>query len=72
MNDVFILTGVTEGEKVRLTRLAKGWRQIDLASQAKVNVTDVTALEKNRYLANTRKQRILRALGLLDEEDENT
>ena len=48
MNDVFVVTGIIEGEKAWLTRLAKGLRQIDLASLAKVNVCDITALEKNR------------------------
>lgn len=67
MNDVFVITGISEGKKARLTRLAKGLRQIDLASLAKVNVCDITALEKNRYLLRTRKRRILAVLGLLDD-----
>ena len=71
MNDVFVVTGITQGEKARLTRLAKGLRQIDVASLAKVNVCDVTALEKNRYLKRTRKRLILAVLGLLDEEEGN-
>ncbi|MFC2068248.1 hypothetical protein ACFLTP_04500 [Chloroflexota bacterium] len=71
MNDIFIVTGISEGEKARLTRLARGLRQIDLASLAKVNVCDVTALEKNRYLHRTRKHSILGALDLLDHGNEN-
>lgn len=71
MNDVFVVTGISEGEKARLTRLAKGLRQIDLASLAKVNVCDITALEKNRYLPRTRKRRILAVLGLLDDNNES-
>ncbi len=70
MNDIFVVTGISEGEKARLTRLAKGLRQIDLASLAKVNVCDITALEKNRYLLRTRKRRILAVLGLLDNDNE--
>jgi transcriptional regulator with XRE-family HTH domain len=70
MNDVFVVTGISEGEKARLTRLAKRLRQIDLASLAKVNVCDITALEKNRYLPRTRKRRILAVLGLLDDDHE--
>jgi len=71
MNDVFVVTGISESEKARLTRLAKGLRQIDLASLAKVNVCDITALEKNRYLPQTRKRRILAVLGLLDDDHEH-
>lgn len=71
-NDIFVVTGISEGEKARLTRLTKGLRQIDLASLAKVNVCDITALEKNRYLQRTRKRRILVALGLLDYDYENS
>ena len=71
MNDVFVVTGISEGEKARLTCLAKGLRQIDLASLAKVNVCDITVLEKNRYLPRTRKRRILAVLGLLDDNNES-
>ena len=66
-NDIFVVTGISEGEKARLTRLAKGLRQVEIASLAKVNVCDVTALEKDRYLQKTRKRRILAVLELLDE-----
>ena len=71
MNHVFVVTGISEGEKARLQRLAKGLRQIDLASLAKVNVCDVTALEKNRYLPNARRQKILAVLGLVDDDNES-
>jgi len=70
MNDVFVVAGISEGGKARLTRLAKRLRQIDLASLAKVNVCDITALEKNRYLPRTRKRRILAVLDLLDGDHE--
>lgn len=71
MNDIFVLTGISEGEKARLTRLAKGLRQIDLASLAKVNVCDITALEKDRYVLHARRNRILVVLGLSENDDEN-
>ena len=70
-NDIFVVTNITEGEKAHLTRLAKGLRQVDVASLAKVNVCDVTALEKDRYLKKTRKRHILAVLSLLDEENES-
>ncbi|MDD5701308.1 MAG: hypothetical protein PHU23_04570 [Dehalococcoidales bacterium] len=66
MNEIVILSNLTEGQKVRLTRLSKGLRQIDLAALAKVNMGDICALEKDRYLRKSRKLKILEALGLLD------
>jgi transcriptional regulator with XRE-family HTH domain len=65
MNDeILILSGINEGQKVKLTRLAKGLRQIDLASVAKVNPIDITRLEKGRYVLPVRRKRILEALGM--------
>jgi len=63
-SDVLVLTGITEGQRVRLTRLSKGLRQIDLASMAKVNPIDITRLENNRYVLPMRRKRILSALEL--------
>ena len=68
MNDILVLTGVTEGQKAKLTRLAKGLRQIDLASLARVNPIDITRLEKDRYVLPVRRKRILATLGILAEE----
>ena len=62
MNDIAVFFNLTEGQRVRLTRLSKGLRQIDLASLAKVNLSDITTIEKDRYLQKTRKERILSAL----------
>ena len=69
-NDILILTGISEGQKVRLTRLSRGLRQIDVDSMANVNTIDVTRLEKDRYLLPTRRKRILAVLGL-DDDDES-
>ena len=69
-NDILILTGISEGPKVRLTRLSRGLRQIDVASIANVNTIDVTRLEKDRYLLPTRRKRILAVLGLVDNEND--
>jgi hypothetical protein len=70
-NDILVLTGVSEGQKVRLTRLARGLRQIDIASLAKVNTIDVTRLEKDRYVFPTRRKRILAVLDLVDSDNES-
>ena len=62
--DILVLTEVSEGLKIRLIRLAKGLRQIDVASKANVQPIDITRLEKNRYVFPTRRKRILAVLGL--------
>ena len=69
MNDIAVFTNLTEGQRVRLTRLSKGLRQIDLASVAKVNLADITAIEKDRYLQKMRQKRILAALDMDNESD---
>ena len=68
MCDVFILTDVSDGMKAKLTRLARGLRQIDVASQANVQPIDITRLEKGRYVLPVRRKRILTVLGLIDDE----
>ena len=70
-NEILVLTGISEGQKARLTRLSKDLRQIDVASMAKVNTIDVTRLEKDRYVLPTRRKRILAVLGLLDDDHEH-
>lgn len=42
--------GVSEGMKAKQMRIAKGLRQLDVASAAKVDTIDVTRLEKGRYV----------------------
>ena len=69
-SDVLVLTGISEGQRVRLTRLSKGLRQIDLASMAKVNPIDITRLENDRYVLPIRRKRILSALELTVESHE--
>jgi len=69
MNGIAVFSNLTEGQRVRLTRLSKGLRQIDLASLAKVNLADITAIEKDRYLLKTRRERILSVLELDEETD---
>ena len=68
MSDVFILTDISEGMKAKLTRIAKGLRQIDVAAAARVDTIDITRLEKGRYVLPTHRKRILAVLGLLEDE----
>lgn len=64
MKNLFIAYDLTLGERVRLERLSRNWRQIDLASKAGVQLPDITSIEKDRYLSKNRKRKILQALGL--------
>lgn len=68
MADVFIVTNVAEGMKVKLMRISKGLRQIDVAAAARVDCIDIIRLEKDRYVLPMRRKRILAVLGLLDDE----
>ena len=68
MDEIAVFTNLTEGGKARLMRLAKGLRQVDVASLARVNVCDVTALEKGRFLLRVRRDRILAVLELLESQ----
>jgi transcriptional regulator with XRE-family HTH domain len=54
------------GENVKVNRVARGWRQQDLAQQAKVAQTDVSRLERGQKVRPGAEKRILLALGLLE------
>jgi len=69
--DILVLTDISEGMKIRLIRLSKGLRQIDVASQANVQPIDITRLEKGRYVLPTHRKRILTVLGLLEKDNES-
>ena len=58
------LQGLTEGQVIRLRRVALGLRQIDLASQAHCEVIHITSAEKDRWVRPDIRERILVALGL--------
>jgi transcriptional regulator with XRE-family HTH domain len=67
--EMLILDGVTLGQKIRLTRLARGLRQLDLASLARVNPFEVSAVEHDRIVRPSRRKRILQVLDLLPSEN---
>ena len=66
---MFITFNTTLGQRVRLERMLRNWRQIDLASMAGVQLADITAIEKDRYLSKNRKLKILQTLGLESEAE---
>jgi transcriptional regulator with XRE-family HTH domain len=67
--EVFVAS-MSEGERIRLTRLMHHLRQIDVASMAKIPMESVTRVEKNRWIPEDHKERILLCLGLMDEQPE--
>jgi len=70
-DEILITSGLSEGERIRLARLAKWLRQVDVASLAGVSLVEVTNAEKDRYVTPERKARILKLLGLLDNDNES-
>ena len=54
------------GEKVRLIRLSKGWRQIDVAALVHCSPSDVSQLGRNCPVTTGVKLRVLAALGIED------
>lgn len=70
MGKEIFVASVNEGERIRLTRLMHHLRQVDVASMAKVSITSVTAIEKNRWIPEDHKERILICLGLNNEQPE--
>jgi len=70
MAGILIISGdFTLGQKVRMLRVARRWRQIDLATMAGVQPSAVSALERDCRMYPGDKLRILESLGL-DMDDE--
>lgn len=66
MSEIY-LEGLTQGQVVKFHRLARNMRQIDLASSAHCEVSDVINLEKDRWVRPDISERILLALGLWED-----
>jgi len=70
-NEFFIATNVSPAMMIRLERIRRGWRQIDLAEKAGVTQAEVSALERGLYIIPSARHRILTVLELLDNANEN-
>jgi transcriptional regulator with XRE-family HTH domain len=68
-NEFFIATNVSPAMMIRLERIRRGWRQVDLAERAGVTQTEVSALERGLYVIPVARHRILEALELTSEDD---
>lgn len=55
---------LTVGERARLVRISKGWRQIDVAAIVHCSPADVSQLERDCSVPPGVKVRILQALGI--------
>jgi len=55
------------GTKVRMARVGRHWRQVDLAEEALVTQADVSALERDGRIYAAAERRILQSLGLFGE-----
>jgi len=69
-DEFFIATNVSPAMMIRLERIRRGWRQVDLAERADVTQTEVSALERGLYVIPSARHRILAVLGLLDDDHE--
>jgi len=69
-NEFFIATNVSSNMLVRLERIRRGWRQIDLAEKAGVTQAEVSAFERGLYIIPSARHRILAVLDLLDNDNE--
>ena len=63
-NEFFIATNVCPAMMIRLERIRRGWRQVDLAERAGVTQAEVSALERGLYVIPVARHRILEALEL--------
>lgn len=66
--EIFLFPGaLTLGAKIRMARVGRHWRQVDLAGQAGVPQTAVSALERGLNIYPKAEKQILQSLGLLSD-----
>ena len=62
--ELFVCTNLTPGMLVRLERIRRGWRQVDLALAAGVTQAEISLFERDRHVIPGVRQRIYAAVGL--------
>jgi transcriptional regulator with XRE-family HTH domain len=71
ISEVFLFNQpLTQGQKVRIARIARRWTQDDLAFEAQVTQGLVSALERDLRVYPAAKERILQALELESGQDD--
>lgn len=68
---VLVLDNLSLGRKIRLSRIAKGLRQIDLASITGLPPVDICYAELDRGIRRWKMQKIVQALELEAKYDHN-
>lgn len=64
--EVFLFpSALTLGAKIRMARVGRHWRQVDLAEQAGVPQTTVSALERGLNIYQAAEKKILQSVGLI-------
>ena len=63
-SEFFIATNLNTGMLIRLERIRRGWRQIDLAEKADITQAEVSAFERGLYVTPAVRQRIAQTLDM--------
>ena len=60
--DYIVLDNISLGQRVRLARIARGWRQLELVSASRLNPADIVNVEHDRVLPYWKVRRVLDVL----------
>ena len=67
--EVLFLEGITLGQRVRIMRLLRRERQVDLARRAFVTQAEVSELERDVPITPAARARVLSTLGIDDPRE---
>ena len=67
----FFIANVNPALLIRLERIRRGWRQVDLAQKAGITQAEVSSLERGLYVIPAARRRVLIVLELLHEAEDN-
>lgn len=70
-NEFFIVPNISQSMVIRLERVRRKWRQVDLAEKAGVTQAEVSAAERGLYVIPSARTRILQTLELITPEAGN-
>ena len=60
--DYIVLENISLGQRVRLARIARGWRQLELVSATRLNPAEFVNVEHDRILPYWKVRRVLDVL----------
>jgi transcriptional regulator with XRE-family HTH domain len=70
-NNEFFIANVSPALLIRLERIRRGWRQVDLAEKAGIAQAEVCSLERGLYVIPAARRRVLIVLELISEDKSN-